>query len=452
MDMYRITCYTLALCCLAPAGSAASRTAEAAMRLEWPGSLEVSCEVPLGAALLQLCCETDAHGGVRFIAGLDSPLVRLGPLAAAGLLREAGNPLGFGPGSAVAGEATGLRLEGSWHTAGGWSAEVMLIPEAFGLFGMLTHDGSRVLGCRCASGRRGPIEVDAVAAVSELTTGRAAEPWIAECATVPAGRILHGAARIGVGLRGFSAEVSGGMSAAERACPGWFVLGTAAFGRREARIDLLAAGASEGYLELGRRDQPGGAKAGMRLRLAGPLESLRAGYVMSVGLPGFAPGPFLPVQEELSLVVERRRPARGGAWEAGLSLSNRISTGSDGTRVDDPSGRLSAGWDSACFDACAGLEFNRDDGIDAEVSADASWLGGRGRAGGDVQCAWLAGGSASLSATANARYAFGTVEALLRVGIRGVRMLAGVLDSGEPWGALELHVRARGDDVPSVHR
>lgn len=440
--MRRIAIRALALCCLVPAAPAALRAAEAVVRLSWPGGLGVRCEIPLGPALLGLCCDADAEGPVRFVVALDSPLVRIGPLAAAGLLRGAGDPLGFGPGTTVGEEATGLRLDRSMRTTGGWSAEIMLVPDAVGLF-LMDAGGSHILGCRCAWGRRGPLELDAAATVGGLAAAAAPASWICEHPTAAAGRTLHGAARIVARGSGWSATVSGGLSAAERAPPGWFILATASFRQREVGVDLLAAGASAGYLELGRPARPGGAKAGVRLRLAGEQGSVRAGYVMSAGLPGFAPGPFLPTEEELSFVVERSRPGRGGEWQARLSGSNRIVTTAEGARTDAPSGRISVGWDSARMDAGAGLELDRDEGIAAELSLEAAARGVR--AGGELACSWQWDGPPLLSISAFTRFDLGSAETLLEAGVRGARLRAGGLDGCEPWGSLEWRVRQSGD-------
>jgi len=440
--MHRIAIRALAICCLAPAAAAAPRAAEAVVRLSWRGDLAVRCEIPLGAALLRLGCEADAKGPVLLVAGLDSPLVRLGPLAAAGLLREAGDPLGFGPGTTVGDEETGLRLDGSLHAAGGWSAEIMPVPGSFGLFWM-DAGGSHVLGCRCAWGRRGPLELDAAAAVGGRAPADAPASWVVEHPTAAAGRTLHGAARIVARGSGWSATVSGGMSAAERAPPGLFVLATASFRQREVGVDLLAAGASAGYLELGRTAHPGGAKAGVRLQLAGEQGSVRAGYVMSAELPGFVPGPFLPTEEELSFTVERSRPGRGGEWQAGLSASNRIVTAADGARTDAPSGRVSVGWNSPRMDAGVELELDRDEGIAAELSVEAAARGVR--AGGELACSWQWDGPPLLSISAFTRFDLGSAETLLEAGVRGARLRAGGLDGCEPWGSLEWRVRQSGD-------
>lgn len=442
LGVNRVAIGALAIFCLVPATPAAPRAAEALIRLSWPGGLGVRCQIPLGAALLWLGCDADAEGPVRFVAGLDGPLVRLGPLAASGLLREAGDPLGFGPGTTVGEEATGLRLDGSMPAAGGWSAEIMLVPDAVGLFWM-DAGGSHALGCRCTVARRGPLQLDAAASLGGLAAADVPASWIVEHPTAAVGRTLHGAVRIVARESGWSATVSGGMSAAERAPPGWFALATASFEQREVDIDLLAAGASTGYLELGRPAQPGGAKAGVRLRLTGEQGSVRAGYLMSAELPGFVPGPFLPTEEELSFLVERSRPGRGGEWRARLSASNRIVTAADGARTDAPSGRLSVVWDSARMDADAGLQLDRDEGIAAELSVEAE--GRRVRAGGELACSWPWDGPALLSASASARFSVGSVETRLRAGVRGARVSAGGLDGCQAWGSLEWRLRQSGD-------
>ena len=109
---------------------------------------------------------------------------------------------------------------------------------------------------------------------------------------------------------------------------------------------------------------------------------------MSVGLPGFVPGPFLPSVEKLAFALERRWPARDGAWAAALDLSNRIETGQDGETIDDPSDSLSVGWDSTRLQAGVTVNVDRDDGAAVAISVDAKAPGkGKGGAGGEVRYA-----------------------------------------------------------------
>jgi hypothetical protein len=231
------------------------------------------------------------------------------------------------------------------------------------------------------------------------------------------------------------------MSAAEREPPGWFSLCTASASRGNAGIDLLAAGASRGYLDLGGGSCPGGLQAGIRFRFAGSLARIRAGYLMNVCPPGFVPGPFLASEEDLVLTLERRWPARGGAWAAGLSASNRIETSPDGTVSDDPSGTVSAGWDSRRFQAAVTADVDRDDGAAVEFSAGVPEVAGTEGAGGKVRCAWSGGEGISLAVSAHARFSWGCGEILLRAGVRGVRPDAG--DGGESWGSVEWRVTDR---------
>ena len=60
--------------------------------------------------------------------------MRAGPLAETGLLREAAGPLGFGPGTEVTTETTGLRLDGSFAARGEASVQIALLPEVIHLF------------------------------------------------------------------------------------------------------------------------------------------------------------------------------------------------------------------------------------------------------------------------------------------------------------------------------
>ncbi len=440
--MNRAACRVLVLCCLACPAGAAPAAAEVTTRLEWPGSLSVCCGIPIGSAQLLLRAETEPTGSICFVVGLDSPCARIGPLAAAGLLREAGAPLGFGPGTGVSEEATGLRFDSSISGPKGFSVQVTMVPEVFALFWLHPKGEPGLLGCMISTGR-GMMTLDAVASVSEPGPDLSGAAWITGDAPTPSGRVLHGASRIRVSLRGLSATVSGGMSAAERAPPGWFALCTAATGSSSSGIDLLASGASRSYLELGEGSDRGGLRAGVRLRLAGSLGRINARYVMSVGLPGFVPGPFLLSEEELTVALERRWLARDGAWEAALDLLNRIDTRPDGVMVDDPSGSLSVGWDSARLQAGVTVDVDRDEGAAVEISVDATGSGVRGRAGGEVRCTWSGCEPASLSVSGHARFVRGSGEWLLRAGVKNVRLVSGGIGDSDPWGSVEWCVTPR---------
>lgn len=429
-------------CCLACPAPAAPITAEVASRIEWPGSFSVHCSVPLGPADLLLHGEAGPGGQVRLVAGLDGPFVRAGPLAVAGLLREAAGPLGFDPGSVVSEEATGLRFDGSMSGRQELSVQVILVPEACSLFWLHPEAGSGILGCTIGTGRRA-VTFEAAASVCDPGADAAEEEWIGDRRQRPSGRVLHGASRVSVSLPWMSATVSGGMSAAERAPPGWFALCMADVGRGSSGLDLMAAGASSAYLELGGSGGSGGLRAGARIRLAGRLARIHARYVLSVGLPGFIPGPFLPSEEEFALVMERRWPCGVGAWEAGLSLSNRIETDADGTKVDDPSGTLSAGWSSSRLHAGAAVDVDRDGGARVEISAGTTDPRGGGGAGGEVRCAWSGSDPACLSLAGHCRFVRGSWEVLLRAGVRSMPLESGGTGDPEPWGSLEWRAADR---------
>jgi hypothetical protein len=432
----------VAFCCLVCPSAAAPPAAEVACRIEYPGSLGVRCSVPLGAAGLLLCGGAGPDGRVRLVAGLDSPFVRAGRLSAAGLLREAAGPLGFDPGSLVSDEATGLRFDGSMSGPQELSVEVILAPETCSLFWLHPETGPGILGCTFGTGG-GSLSIEAAAAVCDPGSDGPADGWILDSASIPAGRVLNGASRIGVSLPGLSATISGGISAAERAPPGWFALCTAVLGRGGSGLDLVAAGASATYITLGGGGMPGGLRAGARVRLAGRLARIHARYVLTVGLPGFVPGPFLPSKEELAFDFVRRWPCGVGAWEAGLDLSNRIETGADGTKIDDPTGTLSAGWNSSRLHAGAAVDVDRDGGTRVEVSIDAADSRGRGGAGGQMRCAWPGGGSASLSLSGHCRIVRGSWAVLLEAGVKSVPLGSVGTGAPEPWGSLEWRVTDR---------
>lgn len=445
--MVRIARCALALCVLCgPAADAPA--AELVARLEWPGGLAVRCEIPVGAADLLLQGEAGPDVPPSFAAGLDAPFVRVGRLAPTGLLRLSMAPLDFGPGSDVLGEATGLRLDRSMSADGETSVALIVAPERLALF-RLRADGEpgALLGCAAGAGRGGAVAMDGVVAVREnRPEGTPEDAWFAACAPMPAGRALNAAARFALRLPLLTATVSGGMSAAERAPPGWFALGAATIGRGDSGIDVLAAGSTRSYLELGGMRRPGGARVGVRLRYASSDARVQVRYVMSVGCPGYLSGPFLPSEEDIALTLARRWPARGsGAWEADLALANRIEIDVDGATIDDPSGSLSAGWSSARFQARVRVDVDRDDGATIGMAASAIEPDGRWRAGAEASCSLGGTSAASLSAAGRIQWSGTRGELLLRTGVRNLPAGRGGLHGAAPWASFEWRASDRAE-------
>lgn len=444
--MIRVVRRAVALCFLCcPSATAPAAAPGLVSRLEWPGGLTVRCEIPVGAGSLLL------HGGAGpgdppwFAAGLEAPFARVGRLAPTGLLRLARAPLGFEPGSGVMDEATDLRLDRSTSGPGELSVALLPLPEHLVLFWLRPHGEPAALGCVAGAGRGETFSLDGAVAMRDIDSEAAGEAWIAPCAPLPAGRVLNAAVRMAFRLPRMTAVASGGLSAAERAPPGWFVLCTAAFGRHDSGVDVLAAAASRDYIEFGEDRPSAGARAGVRLRYASPEARFQARYVMSVGLPGFAAGPFLPSEEDLAFVFTRRWPADGGgAWEAELRLANRIEIDGDGATVDDPSGSLSAGWTSARCQARLSVEAARGDeaaiGVAASALLDA---GGGWRLGAEAGCSLGTDDPASLSVSAHARWDGAGGELLLRAGVRNLRTGCGWPDGAAPWASLEWRVTDR---------
>ena len=409
------------------------------VRLAWPDDLVVRCGIPFGASRLVLIGSEGPGGGIGFVAGFDGPYVRAGPLAATGLLRELAGPLGFGPGTDVGREATGLRLDAPFGALPEASVQVTLIPEAFAVFwlrraGEIGLPGGfldSVLGATLGPVRLGPVRLEATAALGEPGPSRDGEDWIRDVPSHPPGLAFQAGVRLRLDLPRVSVAVSGGLSAVERAPPGWFAIGTGSFGGGDVGVDLLAAAASAGYLELGGGDDPGGMRAGVRLRLAGRSGRLVARYVLSVDLPGFAPGPFLGTEEEIDVALERRWPSGAGAWEAGLSASNRLESGTDGGQRDDPTGRASVGWEGDRFAAGLAVDIDRDDGVAVTCSLGTGGGAGRTRAVVGARYA-ISGGAVSLGLSGDVRAMIGVAEVTLRVGVGDVRLEAGHLRGGEP--------------------
>jgi hypothetical protein len=447
-------CVFLACCTLAVHARGDDGNLE--VLLAWPDGLVARCGIPFGSSRLVLIGSMEPGGAIGFVAGLESPCVLAGPLAATGLLREIAGPLGFGPGTSVSTESTGLRLEASFGALPEASLQVTLIPEAFAVFwlrpagdvdlpgGVL--DGA--LGATLGPVRLGPVLLEAAAALGEPGPSRDGEDWTRGGPPHPPGLELQGAGRIRLDLPLVSVAVSGGLSAAERAPPGWFAIGTGSFGGGDIGVDFLAAAASTGYLELGGGDDPGGMKAGVRLRLAGQSGRLVARYVLSVDLSGFAPGPFLGTGEEIDVALERRWLSGAGAWKAGLSASNRIESAADGGQQDDPTGRASVGWEGDRFVAGLAVDIDRDDGVEVKCSLGTGESFARASAALEAGCVF-GGGPTRLQLSAQAGLKFDSWEATLRAGIDDAPLVRGGLRQARPRISLGWRVTAPADPAPA---
>jgi hypothetical protein len=426
------------------------------VRLAWPGDLVVRCGIPFGASRLVLIGSGGPGGAIRFVAGFDGPFVRAGPLAAAGLLREIAGPLGFRPGTDVGREPTGLRLDASPGTSAEASVQLTLIPEALALFwlrpagelGLPAGVLDGVLGATLGPVRLGPVRLEAAAALGEPGLSRDGEDWTRDGPPHPPGPALQGGARVRLDLPLVSVAVSAGLSAAERAPPGWFAIGMGTFGNGEVGVDLLAAAASVGYLELGGGDDPGGMKAGVRLRLVGRSGRLVARYILSVDLPGFAPGPFLGTGEGIDIALDRWWPSGAATWTAGLSASNRIESGADGGRRDDPTGRASVGWEADRFVAGLAVDIDRDDGVAVTCSLGTGEIFARTSAA--LEAGWASGGGAArLRFSATAGREFDSGEATLRAGIDDVPLVRGGLRAARARVSFGWRVTAPADPAPA---
>jgi hypothetical protein len=419
------------------------------IRLSWPGGVAARCGIPLGSSRLVLIGGDGPGGAIGFVVGLDGSFVRAGPLAEAGLLRVAAGPLDFGPGTEVTSETTGLRLDGSFDAQAEASVQVALLPEVLHLFLLRPPGGAAALGGTLGPLCRGALSLDVAAAVSAAGPPVVDTVWFRDGPPTPPGLVLLGTARIRLGLPHVSAAVSAGASAAERAPPGWFAIGTGSLDVGDSGIDLLAAAASAGYLELGGGDDPGGARAGIRLRLAGRAGRFAAKYARTIDPPGFAAGPFRCTVEALDIRIVRRWPSDAGAWELGLSAKNRIETGADGDCEDDPSGRLSVDRDGGGLRAGFVVDVDRDDGVAVEATFGSAEDTPGTSADIEVRCTFH-DGPACLGVAGTLRLMLGAGELMARAGVRDAPLVPRGLRAARPWISFALGVSAPDEPAPAA--
>ena len=235
--------------------------------------VEVERLPALGAARL-LWIDVRGQGGVSARAfGLCAQGLLVGPVRPTGLLRELADPLGFGPGSDVFGEPSGLRLDTAFS------------PERRGV-----AIGGPPGGCTLYLMRAGPVlcsgflldrpglqgaGAELLLGASEPSAGPPEDRWYLAEPGHPGGLLCHAAARLarrGAGVRGAAAA---GLSVGERVPPEGFLRCSLRAEQGRWQGDLLAVAASAGYVSPEGRLGDWSRAVGMRLRF-GPGEPFSA--------------------------------------------------------------------------------------------------------------------------------------------------------------------------------
>ena len=222
----RRACLRVALLVIAAAAGAAPHQLELSSTSEWPGGLTVRAAVRQQALLMAAACRSGPDGQ-RIAAGVSLPWLTVGPLSPAGVAREVFNPMGFGAGSDVFVQRTGLLMDLSLPSPPS-GILLMPLPRTFGVFAGPAAGGGSRIGCVTSLREAGGSGIEAFMSVSEGQAENPREEWLLGHPLFPGGRILNGAARFLLASPAVGVTVSVGYSSGDRYPPGLFTQAHAA--------------------------------------------------------------------------------------------------------------------------------------------------------------------------------------------------------------------------------
>ena len=193
---------------------------------DWGRELLLRGDLRTGDYRLALAALCDLRGPdtvapTGLLAGLSSSWLRIGPLSAAGILREACNPLGFQAGSDVFVQRSGFVLDESFPAP---PSGIILMPveRALGIFFRPLGDGGEWVGVMGSLFRRSGLSVEGFLSLADPAPEPVGEEWVSSAAPFAGGRILSSAARILFETWPLGLSATVGTSRGEALPPGSF--------------------------------------------------------------------------------------------------------------------------------------------------------------------------------------------------------------------------------------
>ncbi len=276
---------------------------------------------------------TEAQGSFAF--GLSTPWIRIGTLSPAGLIREASNPLGFGPESDVFTEETGFALDGSVSSPQRAAVLLMPAPGRLGLFYRVEPGGRGQAGCFACTEPGHRLAVEGLAAIAAPAPAGQQEEWFTLSPPFPGALVTQSAARLLVDLPGAAASVTLGLSGGERRPPGGFLHAGLRIGGDRARAALLLGLVDRAYTTLAGDGSFERLSARGAFALHGPPGAVELRCTFGVGQPPFAPARCMPTAGSVGLSIEREGSLGAiGSLVAGIEAERSVRIEPDGGRED----------------------------------------------------------------------------------------------------------------------
>jgi hypothetical protein len=335
---------------------------------EWQGKLGVLGCIDRDRCQFFWSCR-DCAGALRspgpgaLTLGFSCLWVRAGPLAPAGLLREANNPLGFTPQSDVFFERTGLPLDRSLDATRSCLL-LMPIPGSLGLYAVPSTIGTPSYGCFASILARNGCCIEGFLSVTRPDADDARDDWFDPTPPFPGGQLLVAGTRTRMSCPWFSCTATVVTSQGERVPPGSFAeVRVSAFARDEY-VTLLLGGLNGAY-----RNPRGAAcrEASLFAGAAGitrPFGSLRFQYGLRIDKPDFAPHPFRADRQSIEASFERTIVHEAG-FDASFRLKaeKRIDRDAAGAAEDTACCTVAVRGGGSAFDLAAGVDIFQPDGM-----------------------------------------------------------------------------------------
>jgi hypothetical protein len=423
-----VRCPWLALLLSTGFAPAAANGLELALESSWAWATEVgfTAHVSDGAFSSFLRWRdslADLSGGEGAF-GACLPWMLIGPLAPTGLFRETANPFGFTPSSQVFSERTGFRLDDSRPLAD-LGMVCMPVPDVLGLYCRLLRDGPPEYGVFASLLSESGFGAEGLVSLSSPPPGAFGDDWFRTAGTFPGGSLVISAGRCMIVLPGLAMEAGVSASFGDRVGPGlaWHVQASAHGLRAQAAVVFSRA---EGPAAEPGGGMPGaesqfGFSAGVRCAPG----CARLGYAITVGRPGFVPGPFRRTAEKLTLTLEH------SLWRAAdlqllarAEAEKRIERDEHGAQEETTDSRWSLKGRVRTFEAAAGIAIAEGEGTAVFFSGVLPHAGAIPRVSLAVHLDRLNGGRPELTASGSVRFERDECALSLEAGVDRIPMTA----------------------------
>jgi hypothetical protein len=329
-----------------PASSETRWSSETTTELEMPGLWTNRLILSSDTSKLLLLDRRDPTGRLEdyFMAGFASPVLVAGPVDLRGLLREVGNPLGYGPRSGVFSEPCGLSLKTGTDPSSRTGLWISVPGDRAGVGAYRVDEETAHLFTAFNLGGPETPDFSGLFLISHPDEGPPRDEWFPEKPAYPGGDLHHIAVRVRVPLHTLVGEetrlgLTWGLSRGERKPPSGFVHAFALFRVWWLEAYLLSGSAGRGYVA------PTGTTPS--------LGTLNAAYTAFFPKDLFSPR--LSLSEEVSRrdglpvsILPRRRVISAGFGLKSRSFSGYLDRtwkyGRDDSGADSRNGSLKAGF------------------------------------------------------------------------------------------------------------